>query len=398
MLNGQTATRAHGGALREQLEDYDRGLRQRSLTLIVAIAFAASILLGLFDLQFHTWGSVFALFAMALLSIPALLLARRGRYMLAACLLSVILLVVITVNLYDGDGVRDPGLIAYPVFIMLGALFFGKRAAPYFASGALVSLVLIVGLEQAGRIHPTIGPTRFSILIPIATLLAAAAGIVWAIVGTLEAHLRRAQDSETELRKNYDLTLDAWARVIEHRDQETEGHSRRLMDLGARLAQAVGMTAPDILQLRRGALLHDIGKLSIPDHILRKPGPLEEAERKEMQKHPVYAREMLAGIPFLEQPARVAYSHHERWDGTGYPDGLKGDEIPLAARLFAVVDVWDALSSERVYRSAWPPEQVIAYLRANAGTQFDPQIVDAFLRMMGEGEAAPGPDAAGVAS
>jgi hypothetical protein len=384
MLDGQAVMVANTAAGRGDLESYDRDLRRRTLTLVIVIALAGSLILGLFDLQFQTWVSVFALWGMALLCVPTLLLVRRGNYTLAAALLSLILLVVITVNLYDGDGVRDPGLVAYPIFIMLGALFFGKRAAPFFAVAAIASIAMIVALEVSGRIHPTVGRTDYGILVPLATLLAGGAGLVWAIVNNLENHLQRAAESEAELNKNYDLTLEAWARVMEHRDLETEGHSRRLVVLGMRLARALGMSESDILHLKRGALLHDIGKLSIPDQILRKPGPLDETERKVMQKHPVYATEMLAGIPFLQHPLAVAHSHHERWDGRGYPDGLKGEEIPLAARLFSVIDVWDALSSERVYRPAWPKEKVVAYLKENAGTQFDPRVVEAFLRIMGE--------------
>ncbi len=384
MVNEQTVTPPDAGHLLEDLQVYNRGLRRRTLMLLIVIAFCASVILGFFDLQFRTWDSVLALFCMALLCLPALLLAYRGGYVLPASMLSLVLLVVISVNLYDGDGVRDPGLIAYAIFIMTGALFFGKRAVPYFGIAAIASLAIIVALEVQGRIHPIIGPTRYSILIPLGTLLAASAGIVWATVNNLERHLQRAAASEAELRHNYDLTLEAWARIMEHHDLETKGHSRRVVDLGTRLARMLGVGESEIIDLQRGALLHDIGKLSIPDQILRKPGPLDDAEWAEMHKHPAYAREMLQGIPFLARPAAIAYSHHERWDGGGYPEGLRAEQIPLSARLFAVVDVWDALTSERVYRAAWPRQQALDYLRDNSGSQFDPRIVDRFLRMMAE--------------
>ena len=166
------------------------------------------------------------------------------------------------------------------------------------------------------------------------------------------------------------------------RDRETEGHSRRLVELGTRLGRALGMHDSQILALQRGALLHDIGKLAIPDEILLKPGLLDDREQKIMQQHTIYARQMLAGIPFLQPSIPVAYSHHERWDGLGYPEGLKGEDIPLSARVFAVVDTWDALSSERVYRNAWPKDQIAAYIKANAGVKFDPHVVEVFLQMM----------------
>jgi HD domain-containing protein len=361
------------------LRAYEQARRTRTLSFILWIVLVAGLVLGTFDLQFHTLDSVLALYGMALLCVPALIINRRGHYVLAASILSLIVLIVITVNLYDGDGVRDPGLIAYPIFIMVGTLFFGKRAAPYFAAAATASLTAIVLLEISGVIHPTVGPTKLSILIPMLTLLGVAAGIVWSIVDNMEKYLQRAEQSEAELSKNYELTLEAWARVMEYRDRETEGHSRRLVELGSRLARALRMSDLEIIRLQRGALLHDIGKLAIPDQILLKPAALDEQELQIMQKHPTYAKQMLAGIPFLEPSIPVAYSHHERWDGQGYPDGLKGEEIPLATRLFAVVDTWDALRSERVYRPAWPRDQITAYIKENAGIKFDPHIVEVFL-------------------
>jgi putative nucleotidyltransferase with HDIG domain len=169
---------------------------------------------------------------------------------------------------------------------------------------------------------------------------------------------------------------------LEYRDKETEGHSRRLVELSTRLANALGLTAEQIGHLRRGALLHDIGKLAIPDEILLKPGELNDPERRMMEQHPVYAKQMLAQVDFLQPCIDVAYSHHERWDGLGYPEGLKGTEIPLSARIFAVVDQWDALTSDRPYRKAWTREKVIAYFRENAGKIYDPEIINVFLTMI----------------
>ena len=187
------------------------------------------------------------------------------------------------------------------------------------------------------------------------------------------------KESEAELRANYGLTLEAWARVLEYRDRETEGHSRCLVELSTRLAKALGLSAEEISHLQRGALLHDIGKLAIPDEILFKPGALNDAEMRMMQQHPVYAKQMLSQVSFLQPCIDVAYRHHERWDGLGYPQGLKGEEIPLAARIFTIVDQWDALTSERPYRKSWGREKVIAYMQENAGKIYDPEIVKVFL-------------------
>ncbi|MFO7168926.1 MAG: HD domain-containing phosphohydrolase [Chloroflexota bacterium] len=176
----------------------------------------------------------------------------------------------------------------------------------------------------------------------------------------------------------YDSTLAGWARMLDLRDHDTAGHCERVTALTVRLGEIWGLPEWELTQIRRGALLHDIGKIGVPDAILRKPGPLTPEERAVMEQHPTYAYEWLSSIDFLRPALDIPYGHHERWDGTGYPRGLRGEQIPLAARLFAVVDVWDALTSDRPYRAAWSPEQALAYLEEHAGTHFDPQVVAAF--------------------
>ena len=189
------------------------------------------------------------------------------------------------------------------------------------------------------------------------------------------------QRSNVELTLAYDRTLEGWSHALELRDEETLGHAQRVTDMTVELARAMGMSEVELVHVRRGALLHDIGKMGVPDRILRKPGPLTEEEWEIMRRHPVSAFELLSPIPYLKPSLNIPYSHHERWDGSGYPNGLKGEQIPLAARVFAVVDVWDALLSERPYRAAWPKEEVIAYLKKQAGSQFDPTIVEVFLHL-----------------
>ncbi len=190
------------------------------------------------------------------------------------------------------------------------------------------------------------------------------------------------QSSNQELTLAYDTTLEGWARALELRDKETEGHSRRVTDLTVELAQKMGVPVPELLHLRRGVLLHDIGKMGVADHILRKTGPLEEAEWLEMRRHPQYAYDLIYPIAYLRPALDIPYCHHERWDGTGYPRGLHGGQIPLAARIFAVVDVWDALLHDRPYRPAWTLERTLAHLRAESGKHFDPAVVAAFLEMV----------------
>jgi PAS domain S-box-containing protein len=190
------------------------------------------------------------------------------------------------------------------------------------------------------------------------------------------------QQSNKNLSLAYDLTLEGWARALELRDKETEGHSQRVLQMTLDLAKELGLTGEALVHIRRGALLHDIGKMGIPDSILLKPGPLTEAEWMVMRKHPVFAHQLLSPVPFLHPAIDIPYCHHERWDGSGYPRGLKEEEIPLAARIFSVIDAWDALHDDRPYRKAWPEEQVKSYLREQAGKCFDPAVVKAFFSLL----------------
>ncbi len=194
------------------------------------------------------------------------------------------------------------------------------------------------------------------------------------------------QRSNLELAMAYDATIEGWSRALDLRDRETEGHTIRVTDLTLRLARTMGVTEEELVHMRRGALLHDIGKMGIPDSILLKPGPLTDEEWVVMRRHPEYAHELLSLVNYLRPALLIPYCHHEKWDGTGYPRGLREEAIPLAARLFAVVDVWDALRSERPYRKAWPAEKVRGYLQEQSGKHFDPQVLPVFLKMLDQEE------------
>lgn len=184
-----------------------------------------------------------------------------------------------------------------------------------------------------------------------------------------------------ELEIAYDATLQGWVRALDLRDKETEGHTQRVTSLTIQLAKFMGVASEDLIHITRGALLHDIGKMAIPDAILLKPGDLTPEERDLVRKHPLFAYEMLKPIRFLHSAIDIPYCHHEKWDGSGYPRGLKEVQIPFAARIFSIADVWDALTSDRPYRKRVKPEDVRSYLREQSGTHFDPQVVDAFLSM-----------------
>jgi len=188
------------------------------------------------------------------------------------------------------------------------------------------------------------------------------------------------QRANHELISAYDATIEGWSRALDLRDKESEGHSQRVTEMTLRLARAMGMSEAELVHVRRGALLHDIGKMGIPDAILLKPGPLTDEEWQVMRRHPTYAYECLAPIAFLRPALDIPYCHHEKCDGTGYPRGLKAEQIPLAARIFAAVDIWDALRSARPYREAWPEKRVCEHIASLAGTHLDANVVQAFLQ------------------
>ena len=190
------------------------------------------------------------------------------------------------------------------------------------------------------------------------------------------------QQSNLELQLAYDKTIEGWSRALDLRDKETEGHTQRVTKAALRLAEAMGLGNHDLIQVRRGALLHDIGKMGVPDHILLKPGDLTQEELAAMRKHPQFAFDLFSYIDFLRPALDIPYCHHEKWDGTGYPRGLKGEQIPLTARIFAVVDVYDAVTSDRPYRVAWTKEKALEYIQSQAGKYFDPNVAQKFIEMI----------------
>jgi PAS domain S-box-containing protein len=187
------------------------------------------------------------------------------------------------------------------------------------------------------------------------------------------------QFANKELLNTYDKTIEGWSNALDLRDKETEGHTNRVTQMTLKLARYAGFSESELIHIKRGALLHDIGKMGIPDHILLKPGKLTEEEWVIMKKHPQFAYDLLSPITYLQPALEIPYYHHEKWDGSGYPTGLKGEEIPLAARLFSIIDVWDALTSDRPYRPAWSKDETLRYIQSLSGIHFDPYVVKIFL-------------------
>jgi len=247
--------------------------------------------------------------------------------------------------------------------------FLAYHAAPLVAKGAITGVV-----EVFHRRSFTAPPDWVEFLEALAGQAAIAIDNA-----TLFQSLQRAN---LDLMLAYDSTLEGWSTALDLRDRETQGHTQRVTELTLRLARAMGVRDEELIHVRRGALLHDIGKMGIPDSILLKPGPLTDEEWIIMKKHPVYAYELLAPIAYLRPVLDIPYSHHEKWDGTGYPRGLKEARIPQAARIFAVADVWDALRSDRPYRPAWPRERALAHIQEQVGRHFEPAVADVFFNLI----------------
>lgn len=202
-------------------------------------------------------------------------------------------------------------------------------------------------------------------------------GMLYALIGQYFQSIRR---THRELLNRYEQTIRGWVVVMDQRHKETRHHTERVSRMTVSFARRAGVAERDLPTIERGAILHDLGKIGIPDSILIKPGKLSEEEWQVMRTHPVVAREILEQIDFLRPSIDIPWCHHEKWDGSGYPRGLSGDAIPLGARLFAIVDVWDALIHDRVYKKAWPEHQVLAHIRQQAGKHFDPQLAEVFIR------------------
>ncbi len=291
---------------------------------------------------------------------------RKPEHIIVLDILVSTLVVLISGNL------SSPFLYLYYLAILEAAARLNLRQA--LAASVAVSAMIILLWVHLGHLEPLeVAGFRVGAF--------NAGGFFLALfLGTLMQEYR----SSADLAQAYDSALEGWSRALDLRDHQTEGHAERVTEMTLRLARAMGLRESELVNVRRGALLHDIGKMAIPDSILFKPGRLTEEEWEIMRRHPAYAYELLSPIAYLRRALDIPYSHHEKWDGTGYPRGLKGEEIPLVARIFAVADVWDALRSDRPYSTAWPEEQAREYIRQQAGTHFDPRVVQVFLEMSRE--------------
>ena len=283
-------------------------------------------------------------------------------------------LILLDIRLPDSDGLEvcrrlkaDPSTATTPIIILSSSLLYGDDRANALAAGASAALPKSSEPQELLAVIEAMLRARKSDL-----------ELIRARLGMGE----RLREQAIELERLCDATIEGWARALELRDHETEGHSRRVAELATKVGRRMGLDEAELLHLRRGALLHDIGKVGVPDAILNKSGPLDEAEWKVMRTHPELADHLLRPIEFLRTSLAIPLAHHERWDGSGYPGGLAGEDIPLSARIFAAADIYDALSHDRPYRPGWPENEVKDHLRSLAGNHLDPRVTEAILEVV----------------
>ena len=367
------------------------------INLIILIGLLGLILLEILR------GIKSEIFLVAVVIVAIMALARvgvqRGKSQIISLLFLGFAWVSFTATiLFLENGLRAPVYIATQLFLVVYAgLMHGRKAVIVVSVLTLTVSGIVAFMESRGifLMEPRIPDVRFSIIalfifIPtIGFLLTRTLENLQLSISLYRNESRIRYESEQnvkqlnqELELAYQTTLEGWARALELKDKETEGHSHRVTDLTIEVAEKFDFDENAIRYVYYGALLHDIGKMGVPDEILNKPGELTPEERAIINQHPIYAFEMLKDIEYLQQAISIPYSHHENWDGTGYPQGLQGEEIPLPARIFSVVDNWDALTSDRPYRNAWKKEKVLNYIKEQSGKKFDPQVVEIFVNQV----------------
>jgi HD-GYP domain-containing protein (c-di-GMP phosphodiesterase class II) len=288
-------------------------------------------------------------------------LNRRSRF--ASIILLVATTILITVS-FPID-ILDRVLLLYSVPIILASFIITPASSFIFALLATFGYSLFFFLRPLGMDYNYIAILFLFFMAMMSWLVA-----------------RMMDRSYRALSVAYDETIQNWRKTLDQRTQPEEGHLQEPLDLTLKLAKVMKIPEKEFDFLRRGVLLHDIGKMSIPDRILLKKGKLTDWEWEVMRMYPTYAYQWMSSIDYLKPALDIPHYHRERWDGTGYPEGLKGEKIPLAARIFAVVNVWTALRSERPYRPAWSDEEAKKYISQQAGKEFDPQVVEEFMKLV----------------
>jgi hypothetical protein len=362
------------------IEEYERYQKERILQVLLV-----STLVILFPIIYGNMGhkeGLYSTIALFIICLVGMLLNAFQMYILAAIIYTGAVYAAVFFNFVDGYGLRDMAIMVLPMITVFGSLLFNRMVSVLLTAISAGMVMVFHILQGQGFIDNPIRAETDTI-ITILSLLFAMNILQIAVLRVWMRNMDWVLYSNDQLKLAYDTTLEGWAKTLELRDLETEGHSRRVVKLTVGLAREMGIKNKELLQqITRGALLHDIGKIAIPDSILLKNGPLTEEERELIEMHPSLAEKMMSEIPFLHSAMEIPRYHHERWDGNGYPYGLAGEDIPLAARIFTVIDNYDALLSDRPYRKAWGSEKTMEYIQENTGKIFDPNVVAAFRKMM----------------
>jgi hypothetical protein len=356
-------------------KEFGLSQKARFLQITLLATGLASLIFAWLNWRQSATGLAAFLTLFAVVCLFSMYLNRIGRYKSASLLLFIFSLGAIEFDLFDGAGLSDPGIAAFPVFVLFAGFLLDKRGILFSWFASILSVLFLFFGHQYGLFVLNAVPTLNRVTI-LSTLYTVAAIGIWVILTSFRQAERNVEDA-------YQQTIQGLVRALELRDIETMGHSERVTSLALDLGRRMGLNPDELENLRLGALLHDIGKLGIKDSILLKPGKLTDDEFEIVKKHTTYAFNVLSNIPRFQEAVFIPHYHHEQWDGKGYPEGLKGREIPLPARLFTVVDQWDALRSSRPYREAWADAEAKEYLREGAGTRYDPAIVKAFMEMLG---------------
>jgi len=390
-LNFLSTTMANNG----QAADLKQ-LRENLLNTLLSVAVVISAILyisAISPLVNHPAPPLyFLIYTSTFLSLIAIKYHKKlSSYRIRAGSLLALLYILGTYDLFIG-GMRAGAALFLLTFIAIYTLLHGIKGGATALVVTLFTLVLtglgvfMTVIKPSLSFSPTEivpwGVSTIAIMLMGSLLVISIAGLI----DNLNTNLKRATLLAKELELAYDETIKGWSRMLELRDNETQGHTIRAAEMTVLLAKELQVNEDELTHIHRGVLLHDIGKMGIPDSILLNPNRLTEEERKIVQKHPAYANETLSPIKYLERALDIPHYHHEKWDGTGYPAGLKGEQIPLSARIFAIIDVWDALTSPRPYHEAWSKEKAVEYIKDNSAIHFDPKIVEAFLKMLEEGK------------
>ena len=320
------------------LSSYELTQRRETLSRILWVVIALSIPLSVVNFAVEDPLMAVLFVGLIIAALSALYLNRKGHYQVAGVILVALIFLILNFDIYSAGGlISDAGLLGFPIVIIICSLLFGKRGMWIIAALCVLSIAALGFLDLSGLAYST-HYTDFSDVVVIITLTMGTTFLLWVIMHNADINLQRIKQDEHMLLISNELTLEGLAQALEYSDRETKNHSARVVEMSVRLAKAAGLQDEDLLNIKRGALLHDIGKLAIPDNILLKPGKLTDEEWVVMKTHPVKAMEILESIPLLKPAMNIPYCHHENWDGSGYPRGLKGMEIPLYARIFTIID------------------------------------------------------------